>query len=335
MSHNRVSRRRISFVLRLVLGVALLLALLLWRDNGRLLVRVFAEIQWIYVIGLLANTVLTIGVSSMKWRLFVLRPGVSISVWRLMGLYTVGVFFNNFFPSMVGGDLARSYALGRIIGSHARSFVSVLLERLTGIIALATLALLFASVNRALLAEPIIGVSIGLVAIGCAVFLMLLRWPGLISRLFTPLTPYLPVGEVAAKVNVAREEILHFKDDRGRLAKAMAYSYTFHVLTSVNVYLACLAIGLRVSFLDIAVITPIILLITSLPVSLNNLGWWEWAFSIFLVHAGAAQPEGLAVALILRAKAVLTSLIGGVLLVLERMEVEEPAGVTGPAGSNQ
>ena len=327
-----MSKGRIVFVLKLLLGIALLLALLVWRDNGRLLVSVFSDVQWIYLIGLVANSILTIGVSSLRWRLFVIRPGVAISVWRLMGLYTMGVFFNNFFPSMVGGDVARSYALGRIIGSHARSLASVFLERFTGIIALVTLALLFASVNRTLLEEPIIAGSIGVVSFGCAVFLVLLRWPRLISRMLSTLAPIPGVADLAKKVRVFRDEILKFKDDTRRLAKAMGYSYVFHVLTSVNVYLSCRAIGLQVSFLDIAVITPIILLITALPVSVNNLGWWEWAFSVFLVHAGALEAQGFAVALILRAKTILTSIIGGALFVTERVEVEAPAGVTGMAG---
>ena len=82
-------------------------------------------------------------------------------------------------------------------------------------------------------------------------------------------------------------------------------------MTSVNVYLCCLAINFAPSFLDIAVITPVILLLNTLPVSPNNIGWWEWTFTILLAEAGAGPTEGLAVGLILRAISLLFSLTGG------------------------
>jgi glucose uptake protein GlcU len=50
-----------------------------------------------------------------------------------------------------------------------------------------------------------------------------------------------------------------------------------------------------------------------IPVSPNNIGWWEWCFSVLLLDAGATAAEGLAVALTLRAATMSVSLLGGLL----------------------
>lgn len=326
-----MSRDRITFILKLILGVVLLGALLLWRDTGREAVDVFLGLNWVYLIPLFALSFVMIWVSSMKWRLFVLGRGTNVSIWRLMRLYTVGVFFNNFMPSMVGGDLARSYILGRQIGSQSRSLASVFLERFTGVVALVALAFTFALINRALLREPIIAGSLLVVGASVVAFLVLLRWPAVLSVVPRPLASTSPLTTVASRFHRFRREILLAKGNTRLLAMAMFYSFLFHFLTSVNVYVASLTIGLRVSFLDVAVITPIILLVTMFPVSVNNLGWWEWAFSVFMVNVGAVEAEGLAVALILRAKSVIISAIGGIFFVMERVEREKPVELKGAA----
>ena len=57
--------------------------------------------------------------------------GVGLPFSRLFVLYLIGKFFNNFMPSMVGGDITRILLLGRQIGSQSRSAASVILERFT------------------------------------------------------------------------------------------------------------------------------------------------------------------------------------------------------------
>jgi uncharacterized membrane protein YbhN (UPF0104 family) len=112
--------------------------------------------------------------------------------------------------------------------------------------------------------------------------------------------------------------ITDFRHRRALLLKSLLFSFAFHFMAAVNVYVACLSIGLAPSFLDILVITPVILLLNLIPVSPNNLGWWEWCFSILLMDAGASAAEGLAVGLTIRAMTLCMSLVGGLLLTRQR-----------------
>jgi hypothetical protein len=153
---NKSTRQRLLFLGRLALGVALLTALLVLNDNGRKVLDAFVQVQPIYLIPLFAITYPLLGASCMKWGLFLRERGVVIGFHRLFRLYLIGSFFNNFLPSMVGGDLVRAYVLGKQIESHAHSLASVFLERFTGMIALVSLATASFLFNSGLRQEPVV-----------------------------------------------------------------------------------------------------------------------------------------------------------------------------------
>ena len=152
--------KRLIYFLKLTFGFGLFGGLLIWNDNFRNLIDIFKSIEPIFVVILLFLGIALNWISCLKWRLFLERQGFEIGMYRLLGLYFIGKFFNNFIPSMVGGDLTRTYLLGRQINSQSKSFASVFLERFTGLIALIVLVLIFSAFNLQMLKEPKIGILI-------------------------------------------------------------------------------------------------------------------------------------------------------------------------------
>ncbi len=313
-----LKRSRLNWLIRLILGIVLLAILLIWQDNAKKLVGVFGNIRWAYVPPLLGLSVLLVGVSSLKWRLFLRDRGYSVSVLRLMGLYTVGILFNNFFPSMVGGDLARGFFLGQQIDSQTRSLASVFLERFTGVIALLSMAIISLFFNLQLLREPAIGISILLIGGGTIFLIFYYYSPMIRAAIFKMLGVHRSTRKIAEYLEQFREEIRYFRQKPRLYAAAMGYSYLFHFFAILNVYVSALTIGIEPDFMEIVVVVPLILLISSVPVTLNGIGVWEWAFSIYLLPAGVPVDQGLAISLILRAKSLLLSLIGGMIILLDR-----------------
>jgi uncharacterized protein (TIRG00374 family) len=302
---------------RTAVGLALLVGVLLWNDNAWKLLGVMRDFEPHYIAALVAIALALDAISSLKWGLFIHEPGVAISQLRLFGLYLIGRFFNNFLPSTVGGDLARIYLLGRAINSHSRSFASVFLERATGVIAMTALAVIFALLNPEILANPLIALPIAAATMACAIAVALFRWPSLLFGAVGLLGGLPVLGKLVRKVEQAIRDVTYFRNQHRLLLLSLLYSLGWNLLASVNVYVACLSIGLTPSFLDILVITPVVLLLVMLPVSPNNIGWWEWCFSVLLVDAGATMAQGLAVALTLRIVAMGMSLIGGLLFLNE------------------
>jgi uncharacterized protein (TIRG00374 family) len=310
--------RRWLPALKLAIGLALVVGLLVWRDNGRQLLHILAGFQTHYLVALLLIALALDAISSVRWRLFVRDRDVAVSLLMLFKFYLMGRFFSIFLPSMIGGDLARIYLLGRWVGSHSLSAASVGLERASGIIALTSLALIFVVFESGLLRDPIVALTLGGAVGASVVMIIAFCWPGLAAGLIVLLRAVPGLGRVAVKFSSLLEEVAYYRTRHGVLLLSLVYSFAFHLLAGINVYVACLTVGLAPPLFSVMVITPVILLVTMIPISPNNIGWWEWCFSILLLGAGATAAEGLAVAITLRSVAMLDSLIGGLLFLLHR-----------------
>lgn len=299
-------------------GIALLVSLLLWNNNAQKLIEVFADFKPEYIVALALIGLGLNAISSIKWSLFLHDRGMDVSHLHLLSLYLIGKFFNNFLPSMFGGDVARAYMLGRSISSHAIATASVFLERITGLIGLAFLAGIFSLINFKILANPIISLSISATIVGCAIGIALFYWPSFKFLILKIIRSIPIVNKFSPHIERLINAIAHFRSRHRLLLMSLLYSVAFHLLASINVYVTCLSIDFVPHFADILVITPVILMLAMIPVSPNNIGWWEWCFTLLLADAGATGAEGLAVALTLRAMALAISLIGGVLFLYQR-----------------
>ena len=114
---------------------------------------------------------ITVATSIWKWKMLIqssekkLRND-QVSPAYLGKLYYIGLFFNNFMPGSVGGDVVRIYYLGKTT-SVATATTSVLFERITAgfaLIGIVLISALFMDQSRPYLISLLIliGIAIGL-----------------------------------------------------------------------------------------------------------------------------------------------------------------------------
>ena len=91
--------------------------------------------MWLY---LASFAVLVVGQALyvFKWGLVVGAMGLPVPFPRLAEQYLLGIFFNNFLPTMIGGDAARVYYLGRQEG-YATVATSIFVDRGLGFLSMA------------------------------------------------------------------------------------------------------------------------------------------------------------------------------------------------------
>jgi len=315
-------RQRISVVdlLKLFIGLGLLTVLLIWNDNGRQALALLSDFRPILIFPLIALSLILNGISALKWHFLLMEQRNRVSFWRLYVLYLIGKFFNNFVPSMIGGDVTRIFLLGRDINSHSHSAASVVMERLTGLITLIALAVIFSLVNPSLLIDPSLGMLIALISAAGLALIGLLFNPDWLSFIYGRLASVKLASSFVKKLKNVHHEIALFRNRYRTLTLSVLCSIAFYGTASLSIYLSCVAIGYFPDFLNIALITPVIFLLTVVPVSPNNIGWWEWCFSVLIASTGGSMAEGLMAALIMRAIALFTSLLGGILFLFERNE---------------
>ena len=109
--------------------------------------RAFADalrgIRWGWVPPFFAIAFANMGLSSVRWLLFLRADGVEVPVRKLFASHWIASFCNFFLPSNVGGDLYRIADVGRKSGSAVRGTASVFMDRLSGFLAMSLLGFVF------------------------------------------------------------------------------------------------------------------------------------------------------------------------------------------------
>ena len=319
VSAASISRRSwVVNLIKLAVGLGLLCMLLLPQNSFSKVMAHLKSAQFFYVGILLVISLFTNLINSLRWRLFVTAGGVRFSWWRMYKLALIGRFFNNFMPGMVGGDIARILILGQEIGSNSRSAASVIMERILGMVGLVVIALTAGLINPSMLRYWFVAFPLAAAVAGCLTAVASYFSSGFSAWLMRLIERLPLVKSCSAKIGKFLDAFFIFREHGRTLFWALLLAVTWHFFACINVYTASLAIRFHPSFWDVMVITPIILLVTALPVSPRGIGWWEWCFGVLFAGAGGTAAQGVAVALTLRATSLLVSLLGGVFFLTDR-----------------
>lgn len=281
------------------------------------LISVFFNLDWFYVFVLILLSPVLIWVSCLKWQLFIREGGNEVPISHLMKLYTMGFFFSIFTPSTVGGDVARSYHLGRYLSSQSDALVATFLERLTGLLAMAFLGLMavvFGRNEAAELVYAILGVSLLTFSFSAIFFIKPLGVLcfKIVKSIISLIRSDFWKDLLIKWCERIEKSMVVIHNNYSLFFKAMLLSLLFHACTVVNTYVSALAIGWHEpNFLGMFIVVPLVLLIGIVPLTPSNFGITEGAFLFFLQRIGASKGQALAIALVIRAKVVLIAMLGG------------------------
>lgn len=301
--------KKLFLVFKILVSVGFVLLLCRTISLGEVL-KLFASLHLAYALMLFFLAYLMIVVSCIKWRILLRRKGIDARLHSLVRLYILGNFFNNFLPGMVGGDSVRGLILGRRFGRLTDVFLSIFMERFTGF-----LALIFLAAGTVAFDHPLVHVGnlrsmVALILVGALGLIVLVFSRSLFSRLLAILPTRL--AKLRAKLDMLHVSLLEFSEHKGDFAVILLLSLAFHLITGVNLYYACLALNYEPDLLAMIVVTPFILLMSMLPVSINGIGLWESSFVLFFSLLGIPSSLALSAALLLRLRSLIVSALGGV-----------------------
>lgn len=255
-------------------------------------------------------------VASKAWRWgVVLRwRGIHLSPGYLLFSYFISMFFNNFLPSGMGGDVVRAYETARDTGKGAESVTTVLIERGSGMLAVFAAGSIFA------LTVPSLPIQITLVAhalfLGAVVAIWAL-WLDFTGRILAFVGGKLPakLGGIWQKITRVYEEFRIYRREYRLMGEVMLQSLITLVLTLASVYTLLLAFGKSVPFGEFAAVFSIVTAIDVIPFSLNGLGIREGTYIFLLGLIGVETSVALGVALMVRLLVAIQALLGGIAFV--------------------
>lgn len=304
-------------LLKIGFGLALLLLLLTWVDGGELLGTLRAAdplvFVWAVIVAAIGNALRT-----WKWQVLLEALGGRVGFNRLHAVTYMALFFNNFLPGSLGGDGFRVLRTARAAGGAADAAAVVVMDRLTGLIALVLFVALAAAVDLAtgplLFPAAVMWQVLGLALIAllaCLAGTKLSDRVSLLGRLPLPAVGRKIVGQLAAAFRV-----LHSHPSTWRGSMALSVGTLLAMVAAMYYY--AVAAAIPVSFLAALLIVPLASFLILVPISFNGLGLQEGAFMLFFGAVGVEPTQAFVLAIGPRISLLIFSLIGGIVYLFER-----------------
>jgi glycosyltransferase 2 family protein len=253
----------------------------------------------LYLIIILAG----VAISSKKWQLLVNSKNINLSFTDAFKYYLTGTFLNNFLPSIIGSDTFRSYQVGRRYKKYSEAISTVIMDRITGLAAAMLMAILFSILNyKQVFANPI------LLVVNCLIVLSFCFDFAVFSLRKSPLGKKI----IAYFPEKVANFLMHFRDfqkKKGVMKNAILYGIAFDFVgLAIANYLLFASLGLKIGILDYLSVIFIISIISSFPVSINNIGIKEWSYITFFGIFGLNTSAVTTIAILSRFLQILLSL---------------------------
>ena len=233
--------------------------------------------------------------SSLRWQLIAQSLNLHGTFSQFLDWYFLGMFYNLFLPTGMGGDAIKSYHLGKHHSNHLNSAYSILFDRLTGLCALLIISAfalwhvkLDATLNNLIIAAIALSISGFLFA------------PGLLKLLQKALPKFSPW--------ISPLQQLYHNPKRLILIFLMAIIIQLIGLGIVIGLGTLLAIKLSWSFYIVS--WTLITLATLLPISINGLGVREAGFVYLFQTQQIASEQAITLSLLTFIIPLLASLFG-------------------------
>ena len=318
-----MSKAKPILIFLLKLGVSAgLIGYFLSRIDIEQFLQTFAAARFSYIAVALGVYLIAQGVSAVRWTMLARPLGIKTPFKDLLQYYLIGMFFNLFAPSTVGGDVSRVYYLvkdeeaeakGRTV-TTVHAAMSVLMDRAIGMVVLVWLGalglLLFPDYA---VPEPVRSATF-LLATG--LFLGALLMP--VLRRFLPEDG----PQLAVKLRLAlRSYRLHWR----ALLAAAALSLAVHLVQAWMHTVMGRALGLELPLSFCLIVYPLVGTFAAIPISLNGLGLREGGYIFLLAVIGISAEQGIAFSILLLLIIALDSMIGGLIFLLQQMPKRQMA----------
>jgi glycosyltransferase 2 family protein len=306
-------RDKLTTFLKIAVSLGLIVFALWKVDLGKVAAQLASANLW-YVLAALALYEVAIVVNGVKWQILLRAQGVRVPFGPVLQFLFTGFFFNNFLPANVGGDVIRGYGLARYTDRTADAAVSVVVDRIVGLMAYMSTAAVAAIVavnltgKHALQRVEWLAIAALVALAGLFAVLLSRRLRALISRLFRwrLLAALAPFWE---RVSTAFDA---YRFRYGALALAFGVALVGIVCTSFVIWCLSQAMGGLMPLPAIFLFNPLIALVLMVPISVGGIGVSQTAYPFFFGLAGVPATHALAVSLLMQAVAIVGSLPGGV-----------------------
>ncbi|GAC1357388.1 MAG: hypothetical protein NVS2B12_01720 [Ktedonobacteraceae bacterium] len=247
-------------------------------------------------------------ISAYQWQSLLIGEQIHIDLKRIVNFYLVGIAFNHFLPTGMGGDVVKAYYVGREGKNAVGATSAVVMSRITGFIGMLLVSLPVLVIAHTLFPRDItlsfliacFTLCAALIGAFCCVTLLprflLGRWAT--NRLFSLL---IKLGQ-AVRTSVKQPRTMGI---------AVLFGVLFHASAALNYYAYAMVLHIHVPFAFYLVAIPFVSIITFLPLSINGFGLRETAFLYIFTTIHILPATSFLLAILMDVQTLLFGALGG------------------------
>lgn len=308
------SKKLFTTALKALLSIALLSWVFYKVGVGQIIGQLLKADKLLFLSGIFLFALSNI-LGTLQWWLLLRLQGIRITPKAALYYYFVGLFFNNFLPTNIGGDVYKAYDLSKRVKKREGVIAATIMDRLMGFVALVALALLATVLAIGKLEQlRLLGLTLASLFILLSIFLVFFnrRVARVGNRFFFR---FLPSG-LRGTLKEIYSSIYSFKGDSGFFFKFLGLSLIIQSIRILINYLIALSIGIRIDFLYFFLIIPLIALAIALPISVAGIGVRESSGMILFQRVGVIPSQAASMQLLTYIVTLLVGMIGGILFAL-------------------
>lgn len=305
------TKKIITYILRIVITL-ILLFYIIDRLNLERFLELIREAQLNYIIIALLILAFSYFVNTYAWGLLLGAQGIEVPLSKLASYYLIGLFFNNFLLSSVGGDIVKAYQLARYTQKTVDSSVSIIASRFATILALLIICLISSIIGYKLgIADPLF-FFLFLIFLSSLILIFILFNINILSRLKSWFSSFRS-ARVRDLIFQIHSSVSSYKNNPLVVFKVIIFSLIFQIISILVPYVISLAVGLKVSIFYFLIFIPLIRIVILLPISFNGLGLREGAYVALFSQIGVTPEMSFSISILGYFMLTCISLIGGVL----------------------
>ena len=269
----------------------------------------------------LAASIITLFVqlllTGLRWHFVGQMVDAGIRLGLAMRLILVGQFFNQVLPSSVGGDGVRAWLLSREGITIRHSFASVICDRVAALVMLTvivacTFPIIISAYDLAIPSSKLLVILVDSVAVGGMLFLFF--WGQAFSAWLISLSPVRPIGVIIR--DLRRVLLLSRKS-----LWVIGLSIIVQMMIVICIYFCAQALEIKLGLVHLLMF-PLIILVSSIPVSFAGWGLREGVMVTGLGFAGISAGDALAISVSFGIAQLLVGLPGAVVAVMTKYGID-------------
>lgn len=301
------------------------------------LIRLVREANPLYLLLALVLLPLSYLITSYRWHMLMETQDIHMGLGRAFVLNMVGAFYNSFMPGSTGGDLVKAYYAAKHTNHRTRAVLSVIIDRILGLIALIVLGGVMAAIQWQIPTCRHVAIISGLLIVATVVGLVAFYNPFL--RRATGLAWFLSRLPMQGQVHHAVEAMELYGHRPWVSILAVVMTFPVHITTIVSATFAGNAFGLPLHWLYYWAIVPVITLVGAIPISPQGVGVMEPLAVELTRRQGVTVGQAFALVMAIRFCQIFWNLVASLFVLrggyhaptqqeaqsLEQDEVDQPA----------